>query len=97
MPRPRSLELSSMQILVVGVNAAGKVVSWSTLPDPRILRAESERPDGTLAGQIIERTATDFLVPLHDDNSISTIRIYHPEWTGESFRLDLVGSIALPN
>src|SRR5437868_1802517 len=38
--RPRSIELSPDQLLVVAVNSAGdKLISWSLIPDPRIIRA----------------------------------------------------------
>src|SRR5688572_15502769 len=39
-PRQRNPELSGDQLVVVAEDAAGQILDWQAIPDPRLLRAE---------------------------------------------------------
>ena len=52
MPRQRSPELSSDQLLVVAIDAQGQEKEQVLLSDPRVLRAESLGPTGELRGEV---------------------------------------------
>lgn len=95
MPRQRMPELSSDQILVVIVDERGVQRGWTLIPDPSILRAESPGPNGELRGQILRRTDTEFLVPLPGGLLPAILDFYQPEWTGNSFSLNKLGTLAL--
>ena len=95
MPRQRSSELSSEQLLVVSVDAQGQERSRYLIPDPRILRAESPGPTGELMGEVLHRSTAEFVVMLPDDPTITEVRFYHPRWTGAAFTLELAGVVSL--
>jgi hypothetical protein len=95
LPRPRSLELSTDQIVVVGLDAQGKEVYRNVMLDPRILRAEGPGPTGELTGQVLYHARTEFLIAFPDDQEIAELRLYHPRWTGAAFALDLLASFDL--
>jgi len=94
--RHRSLDLASDQIVISGLNAAGVEIYRGVMADPRILRAEAPGPTGELAGRVLYRAATEFLVDLPDDPALTEVKLYHPRWTGTAFALDLIVSIQLP-
>ena len=62
--------------------------------DPRLLRAEAPGPDGELTGQVIYRESAEFVVQYPDDEAIAEVRLYHPDWDGQKFSLELVGAVA---
>ena len=94
LPRQRSAELSPTQVVVVALDAEGRM-RWSGLvEDPRQLRAEAPGPDGELTGQVIYKESAEFVVDYPDDESIKEIRLYHPDWDGQKFSLSLVGAVA---
>jgi hypothetical protein len=88
----RSRELSSDHILVAGVDAQGQLRSWTVVPDPRVIRAETPGPMGELSGRVLHRSQPEFLVALPDDPDVTELRFYHPRWTGEEFVLEALGS-----
>jgi hypothetical protein len=62
--------------------------------DPRLLRAEVPGPDGELSGQVLSRESAEFVVHDPDDEAVAEVRLYHPEWDGQKFSLELVGAVA---
>lgn len=95
LPRQRSLELSTNQLLVVAVNGQRQLRWWSLIPDPRILRAESPDAGGQLSGKVLHHSKAEFIVAFPDDETIIELRLYHPHWTGSEFTLEPLGTIPL--
>jgi hypothetical protein len=95
LPRQRSLELSTNQLLVVAVNGKRQLRWWSLIPDPRILRAESPDAGGKLGGRVLFRPKVEIIVAFPDDVTITELRLYHPRWTGSEFILEPLGAISL--
>jgi hypothetical protein len=94
LPKQRSAELSPTQIVVVALDAEGRMRWCGLVNDPRLLRAEWPGPDGQLTGQVIYKESAEFVVSYPDDDSIAEIRLYHPDWDGQDFSLELVGAVA---
>jgi hypothetical protein len=94
LPKQRSAELSSGQVVVVALDAAGRMLWCGLVEDPRLLRAEWPGPDGQLTGQVIYRESAEFVVEYPDDEAIAEVRLYHPDWDGQKFSLKLVGAVA---
>jgi hypothetical protein len=92
----RSLDLSSDQIVISGLNASGVEIYRNVMADPRILRSEAPGPTGELTGQVLFRARTEFLIDLPDDPAITAVTLYHPRWTGTAFALDVIVSIKIP-
>ena len=94
LPRQRSAELSPTQVVVVALDAEGRMRWCGLVADPRLLRAEVSDPGGELTGQVLYRESAEFVVQYPDDESISEIRLYHPDWDGRKFSLAPVGAVA---
>ena len=94
LPKQRSAELSPTQVVVVALDAEGRMLWCGLVNDPRLLRAELPGPDGELRGQVSYGESAEFFVAYPDDESISEIRLYHPDWDGQKFSLGLVGAVA---
>ena len=94
LPKQRSAELSPTQVVVVALDSEGRMRWCGLVTDPRLLRAEVSGPGGELSGQIIYRESAEFVVRYPDDESIKEIRLYHPDWDGQKFSLELVGAVA---
>lgn len=93
--RMRTLELSPTQILIVSLDEQNRLVWWTTQPDPRLFRAETADDNGQLSGEEKYLETAEMLFSLPDDEKISKIRFYHPQWNGARFNLKLVGSLDL--
>lgn len=93
LPKQRSAELSSDQVVVVALDAEGRMRWCGLVADPRLLRAEWPGADGELTGQVLYRESAEFFVAYPDDDSIKEIRLYHPDWDGRAFSLKPVGSV----
>jgi hypothetical protein len=93
--RLRSPQLSSDQLVAIGVDAAGRESDWQLVKDPRIIRAEGAGADGRLSGQVLHRTDAEFLLTVPAGNGFTSIRIYETAWTGSQYVLRYVGAIAL--
>ena len=90
---PRALELSPTQLLAVAVGANDKVLWWDVQPDPFLIRTETADDSGRLSGAISRREALKMLLPLPNDTDIKEIRLYRPQWNGESFKLAKMAAI----
>ncbi|HTG91947.1 MAG TPA: hypothetical protein VL866_05135 [Pyrinomonadaceae bacterium] len=97
LPKHRSLELASDQLLLLTVGEGDRLRWWSTIPDPRILRAERPGPDGTLTGEVIFRPSLSFTVNIPDDEDAVELRLYHPRWSGQEFVPVLISTISIRN
>lgn len=87
LPRRRAVELAESEIFVAAVNETGALVWWQVMSDPRLVRAETVSSSGEVSGQALYRSAVDFLIGYPDDAAIKELRLYHPSWTGNQFRL----------
>lgn len=94
LPKQRSAELSSTHVVVVALDAEGRMRWCGLVADPRLLRAEAPGPDGELTGRVIYRESAEFVVSYPDDDAVVELRLYHPEWDGQDFSLELVGAVA---
>ncbi len=93
--RMRTLELSPTQILIVSLDEQKRLIWWTTQPDPRLFRAETADESGKLSGEAKYLETAEILFSLPDDEKISEVRFYHPQWDGAEFNLKLVGSLDL--
>jgi arsenate reductase-like glutaredoxin family protein len=87
LPRHRSLELSPTHIFIAGVDAADKLRWWSIVPDPRLVRGETQTPTGELRGEEYYVSNVTLLVAFPDDPEIANLRFFHPVWNGTDFDL----------
>jgi len=94
LPKQRSAELSSDLVVVVALDAEGRMRWCGLVEDPRLLRAEWPGADGELTGQVLYKESAEFLVAYPDDDSIKELRLYHPDWDGRAFSLKPVGTVA---
>ena len=95
LPRQRSPQLSSDQLVAIGVDATGREIDWQLVKDPRIIRAEAAGADGRLSGQVLHRIDAEFLLTVPAGNAFAAIRIYETAWTGSQYLLRYVGAIPL--
>ncbi|MGB7068865.1 MAG: hypothetical protein WBD22_05175, partial [Pyrinomonadaceae bacterium] len=91
--RSRTLELSPSLILVAAISARVELKWWTTLPDPRIVRAETSDERGLLRGKTVYRESAELLVSYPSHDSITALRFYSPRWIGHRYQLDLIGEI----
>jgi hypothetical protein len=94
-PRLRSLDLHPDHWLYVAIDRQATLLSWGTVPDPRVLRAEEPGPDGVLTGRRVVRTEADVLLSVPDDPAVIAVRIFQPERRGDSFVLVPLGEVPL--
>ena len=94
--RLRSLELATTQILVIALDANSNLLWWHLLTDPRLLRAETVGATGEITGRLSYLPQIDFSIAYPDDPTITELRFYQPEWTGEDFRLRSLGTLSVP-
>src|SRR5262245_40990354 len=87
LPRQRSLELAPTLMFVAAVDAANKLRWWSIMPDPRVVRAETQTATGELRSQDYYVSNVTLVVAFPDDPGITTLRFYHPVWNGTDFDL----------
>ena len=87
LPRHRSLELSPTHIFVAGVDATDKLRWWSIMPDPRLVRGETQTPTGELRGEEYYVSNVTLLVAFPDDPEIANLRFFQPVWNGTDFDL----------
>ena len=94
LPKQRSAEMSSDHVVVVALDAEGRMRWCGLVEDPRLLRAEWPGADGELTGRVLYKESAEFFVAYPDDDSIKEIRLYHPDWDGRDFSLKPVGAVA---
>lgn len=94
LPKQRSAELSSDQIVVVALDAEGRMRWCGLVADPRLVRAEWPGADGELTGHVLYKESAEFFVAYPDDDAIKEIRLYHADWDGRAFSLKSVGAVA---
>jgi len=87
LPRQRSLELAPTLMFVAAVDATNKLRWWSIMPDPRVVRSETQTATGELRSQDLYLSNVTVVVAFPDDPEISTLRFYQPVWNGTDFDL----------
>jgi len=90
LPRQRSLELAPTLMFVAAVDASNKLRWWTIMPDPRVVRSETQTATGELRSQDYYLSDVTVVVAFPDDPGISTLRFYHPVWNGTDFDLKLL-------
>ena len=95
LPRDRSFELSTNQILVIGLDRNTELRCWRLLLDPRLVRSEAPVTSGETQGEEYYLTSVDFIIPYPGDPEIRELRIYRPLWTGKNFQLELISTLAV--
>jgi hypothetical protein len=94
LPRQRSLELAPTLMFVAAVDATNKLRWWSIMPDPRIVRSETQTATGELRSQDYYVSNVTLVVAFPDDPGIFTLRFYHPVWNGTDFDLTLLSVVS---
>lgn len=92
--RARSLELAPTLMFVAAVDATNKLRWWSIMPDPRIVRLETQTSTLELRRQDYYLADVTLVVAIPDDPEISTLRFYHPIWDGTGFDLKLLSVVS---
>jgi len=95
LPRDRVLDLSPNQVLLIAVDASGKLRWWRLFLDPRLVRAEVPDASGQLNNQEHYLNTVDFVIDYPSEVGISEVRLYHPLWTGKEFQLELIGKLTV--
>ena len=95
LPRRRSFDLASDQLLIITVDDQSRLRWWSTIADPRILRAERPGPDGLLTGEIFFQKSVNFTLNIPEDSAAVELRLYHPRSNGQELVPVLIGSMTL--
>ena len=94
LPRQRSLELAPTLMFVAAVDASNKLRWWSIMPDPRVVRSETQTATGELRRQDYYVSNVTLVVAFPDDPEIATLRFYHPVWNGTDFDLKPLSVVA---
>lgn len=87
LPHHRSLELAQTHIFIAAVDATNKLRWWSIVPDPRVVRSETQTATGETRGQDYYLSNVTLVVAFPDDPEIADLRFYHPVWNGTDFDL----------
>jgi hypothetical protein len=95
LPRRRSVELAETEVFVVAVDESARLVWWHVMTDPRLLRSETVTETGEVSGRVLYQSKVDFSITFPDEQSIKELRLYHPQWTGDRFRLTSIGVISV--
>jgi hypothetical protein len=95
-PRQRDPRITPDQLVVVCVDSEGRELFRTLVPDPRLLRLESQDSGGRWVSQRLYRQNVTLSVVIPDIPAIKEIRLYHPDWNGKEFTLELVGAAPLP-
>ena len=74
--------------MVTAVDAAGNVLDWRVVPDPRVVRSEHPDATGVLSGTVLTLTEADLQVPIAANAQIAALHVYKPRWTGVEWTLD---------
>lgn len=97
LPKRRSFQIASDQLLIVTVDHQSRLRWWSTIPDPRILRAERPGPNGLLTGEVIFQKSVHFTLNIPADSAAVELRLYHARATGQELVPVLISSMPLNN
>lgn len=94
-PRHRSTELSPTSLLVVAVDARKRLVGWTVIHDPRVIRAEFPDESGELSGTVIVRDDVEIVVPVPESDVAVEVLVFAPRWSDEeTLDLTLVDRVA---
>jgi hypothetical protein len=95
LPRERSLDLSTNQLLAIGIDEKQSLRWWKPILDPRLVRAEVPNDKGELGGEELYLANVEFWISIPDDPSIKEVRLYQPRWTGKEFQLEPVTALTV--
>ena len=93
LPRHRSLELSPTHVFIAAINEANQLRWWTTISDPRVVRAEFQTSTGELRSQNYYQSNFTLNVAFPDDPKITNLRFYKPIWTGSDYDLKLLAVV----
>lgn len=96
--RQRAPELAEHQLLYAAVDTQDRLVYWGIIADPRFVRVESPVASGSgeLAGDEIQLDSVSFPVLLPGDPTVLAVRFFGPDWNGQEFSLEALGTCAIP-
>ncbi len=92
---PSQLNLKPDGIFVAAVDSSARLRWYTTLRDPRELRAEWPQIDGQLTGKHLHLSKPTFLVDFPDNQENTELRFYTAKWTGEAYLLTPLTTIRL--
>ena len=96
-PRQRNVELSSQHLVVIGLDENDREITRAVVMDPRLMRSEIFSPSGEwVSSELTYRANAEFLLVFSDDPRLRKLKIYHPNWTGNKYVLELIGETQLP-
>jgi len=95
LPRLRTLDLSPDQMLAIAVDDKQNLRWWILMNDPRLVRAEIPTSSDEMTRTDFYQAKVEFFVPYPDDPAIREIRLYHPQWTGKNFQIELLGRLTV--
>jgi hypothetical protein len=93
--RERDPQLSVDDLVLVGLDASGREISWQKVKDPRLVRAEFPSSSGELSGRVLHRPLTEIVARLPDGLAAVALRIYETQWTGTQFVLRQLGDVTV--
>jgi hypothetical protein len=93
LPRLRTLDLSPDQILAIAVDDKQNLLWWTLMNDSRLVRAEMPTSSGEMKRTDFYQAKVEFFVSYPDDSAIREIQLYHPQWTGKNFQIELLGRL----
>jgi hypothetical protein len=95
-PRQRDPQLFPGSLLVIGLDKFGQEIARIVIADPRLIRAEIFDPHGNIStSKKFYQKNVEFSVALPDDPHITSLRFYHPRWTGMQYDLQVIGETDL--
>jgi len=96
-PRHRNVELSSQHLLVIGLDENDREITRAVIIDPRLIRSEIFNSSGEIvSSELIYKDNVEFSLAFSDDPRLRRLKIYHPNWRGNTFSLKLIGETQLP-
>jgi hypothetical protein len=93
--RERDPQLSVDDLVLVGLDASGREISWQKVKDPRLVRAEFPGSSGELSGRVLHRPLTEIVAILPDGLAAAALRLYETQWTGTQFVLRHLGDVTI--
>jgi hypothetical protein len=73
--RERDPQLSVDDLVLVGLDASGREISWQKVKDPRLVRAEFPGASDELRGGVLHRPLTEIVARLPDGMAAVALRI----------------------
>lgn len=93
--RQRNPQVTPEHLLVIALDDSESELVREIIPDPRMVRAEFVDSRGRFRSNRWYNSSVEFSVLLPNNSAIVELELYHPEWTGETYDMQLVGRTQL--